>query len=957
MSFASTPLGQGRRLDHHTFLNKPNPNHNRRANSPPRRAVPASYAYGAPSLSTRSPPRQDKSGEREHAQEDNPDEPALVRFARLKQREQAQQPRPGAAGPHTGVTPHPEKWAVKDTSVQIASAFYQAATSADDSMPPPTNPNDAWTSGVRKPNVPRSSSVEYEKETQSTMNRRLAPPPSRGGAARAPRPISKTQSAQRVPDSEGEEERPDTQYRGKSPFATILDAAKRLPPVEFLLRQPQEPEASQEHSSYDYSNEEREYQSASAQKSYRTNGTHKRGKISEDNRAYRPSISDVDESDDDLSGDDKRARRKKGKRSTGLGGPPLTSLPVVGQDRRRKRRRRTGQNGGQEEDEQEGESSDSEEHVSEQRSLRDTSIFREASLARGSIPPTSRTSARGSIPPTDYSRGEDTMDVERQLDPISEADEDEPPLVDGTHLPPTRASFSIGAALGRGVNRLFRLAWALLQLAMSVLAVITRFIGKVLGASFDLVVHKPVRAVSRIDPIPLAKYIVIALTIYAACYALQHGWLDLPSLPSSTHRPEPFQAPDIPAADLTAFSTRLQRIENVVAGLSLDTERTRVWHEGDVRSQAELAGRLGSLESRIEKESRRNMDLESSLRTTSTEGLKALRQEIASLHAQVQAQQQRQRETPSAPTSSNDEEARAKLRALEERIGSVESDVKEALELGKGGGSGAAWWQKLASGATGVGSVVTLKSADGLEVNSLVSQMVDDAVARVYKDDVARADYALNSAGALVIPSLTSETLEVRPASLAGRIAGVLTGRGVAVGRPPVTALHHETHNGHCWPFGGARGQLAVSLAEPVRIDAVTVDHVPREVATDMRSAPREMELWGLVEGAENLAALRAWREAREETGEEEGPYPGTLPRDAEYVRVADFVYDIHGPRHIQTFPVRPEMEELGLDFGVVVLMVKSNWGKEFTCLYRLRVHGERPDGVPSFPVPETGEA
>ena len=50
MSFSSTPLGQGRRLDHHTFLNNKAPNpaaHARAPNEPPRAdRIPASYAYG-----------------------------------------------------------------------------------------------------------------------------------------------------------------------------------------------------------------------------------------------------------------------------------------------------------------------------------------------------------------------------------------------------------------------------------------------------------------------------------------------------------------------------------------------------------------------------------------------------------------------------------------------------------------------------------------------------------------------------------------------------------------------------------------------------------------------------------------------------------------------------------------------------------------------------------------------
>ncbi|KAI0360041.1 hypothetical protein OH77DRAFT_1393956 [Trametes cingulata] len=955
MSFSSTPLGQGRRLDHHTFLNKNNPN--RPPNSPPRRAIPASYAYGAPTVGSRSPPKPDRAPL--PSQEDDSEQPALVRFARLKQREQAQQSSQAQSSRSVGpsvASPHPEKWSVKDTSVNIAGAFYQAATTsidttADSSM----NPNEAWASGIRKPMVPRSTSVEYEKETQSTVNRRLAPPPSRSqNVARVARPVSKTTSIRHVPDSEGEEE-PRENGRARTPLEQGIDMVKRM--TFFLRERSQEPEgesfvngneSTRDMSSYDYSAEERDFQAASQKPpSRRTVAAHRKNRISMDNKAYRPTMSDLEESDEDFMEDGKRVRRKKAKK-TGPAGGPLTSLPVAGYDKRRRRKKGGKENGAQGEDEEEG-STEEEDQVSEERSGRGTTPTQRApSLARGSVPPMPR---QASVPPQYDSSGIDTsMDIEGQLHSIREVDE--PPLVDGAIPRGPKASFSVGAALGRCVHGV-----------LSILLWIVRSIWRCVAAV--------VNAISSFNYAPLFKAGVVGLTLWTAWYALNSGMLSLGSLPVLRSPHTPYQPPDIPAGDLSALSARLQNLERVLASLSLDVERSRAYIEGDTKHHADLLGRVGALESRVQKESIRAQDAETKFRASTSEGLNAVKKEIAQLYAQVQAQREAEARRP---TVGSDEEARAKLKALEERVGTVEGGVKEALELGKGAaktgvvsGNVAQWWNKL---ATGKSTGVTIKSTDGQDVTSLINHLVDAAVLRNSKDTLARVDYALHSAGAHIIPSLTSDTAEVRPSGVFSQITGLLTGgNGFAVGRPPITALHHEIHTGHCWPFPGSQGQLGVALAAPVYISDVTIDHVAKENAMDMRSAPRQMELWGLVEGQDNIAKVREWKQnraaAREELearGEPIPPsllddevYPRSLPKRPEYVRVANFTYDIHSPQHIQTFPVREDIKELGIDFGVVVLLVKSNWGKEFTCLYRLRVHGE-PVGELPLPYPEDEE-
>ena len=296
---------------------------------------------------------------------------------------QAQPSRPG--GSTTTNPPQPETWSVRDTSVNIVSAFNQAATSnsfdnntantsggSDASM----NPNEAWASGVRKqPLVPRSTSVEYEKETQSTVNRRLAPPPNRLQQARVARPVSKSASIRHVPDSEGEDDPPPNDGRARTPLEAGIDVVKRLIPATFLLRErsqeidnshlsaPNGNDSVRDQSSYDYSAEEREYQQSQKPASRRTVAAHRKGRMSTDNKAYRPTMSDLEESDEDFEEDGKRTKRKKKK--GGPAGGPLTTLPVAGYDKRKKKKG-SKENGaaGEGEDESTGEEDQASEQVS-----------------------------------------------------------------------------------------------------------------------------------------------------------------------------------------------------------------------------------------------------------------------------------------------------------------------------------------------------------------------------------------------------------------------------------------------------------------------------------------------------------------------------------------------------------------------------------------------------------------
>ncbi|KAM6490512.1 hypothetical protein JOM56_013855 [Amanita muscaria] len=1036
MSFNATPLGQGRRLDHSTFLGKHQQHRQRETDPLP--PPPRLFQHSSTSHLHPPPPSSD---------DDN--QPALVRYARLKQREQATAisltSRPGAPG-IINTPPNPERWSVKDTSVNVATAFHQAAASAipdiiDMQTVPDTTANGSWASSTST-RPPRSTSVEYEKETQSiSLRNRLAPPPSRintaaGAGLRSNpnnttptsrRPLTKsTTSATLVPDSEAENEL-DVNGRAKSPFNQVVDAAKRaLAPATFYLRQrSQEPEgaadrstasnnANGQHSSYDYSAEEREFQANISRKptTTTTTSTHRKNRMSIDKKAYQPSPSD-DEGSEEWSDDGKgRRRMRKKKKHEPLGGP-LTTLPVMSADKR-KRRKSKGKTG-----EEDG-GSESEENVTERASNSRSSIPRQ------SVPPEPISNNVGEVSLDDAEQGLHSIpEVEVEEDQVEEEEEEahDSERLHSPHAAPTHSvSFSIGAILGRLVNVTLRTCINFLVLLVNLLSAVFFVFGRIIGTIAEILFLRPLKILglsssSTDPPKPIGKYLLIGFAICAIWYAIQEPNKSIPiSLPSvftsKTKKHDPvYVAPaDVPT-DFSQLVTRLQAMEYAFSQLADDRatsqdlrdrldelaesvsrearERKRVMDTVDgkvrdvvrdgvqtaVRRVEEVEKKMAQDVERVDRDRRVGESLVTRVKEVEHQVASVVGGEMASLKREIEALRAKLAASatvaPSKKEAASDEEARNRLRVLEDRLVEMEGDVKEAIELGKKAAlavptteTSTPWWTKFSpsKGSSGLSEGITIKSTDGQDITALLDQLVTSSVlTHVYKDGLAKTDYARFSAGARVIPSLTSPTIEQYPTSWTTQVVSFFTGHGTAVGRPPVVALHHEVYEGFCWPFKGSEGQLGVLLSAPVKVESVTVDHVPTEVARDVRSAPKEMEVWGLIDGEENRTKVKEWKEKkkleREAAGQEGDdvdvvPYPPSLPREPEYIRLANFTYDIDGPSHIQNFPVDEEIREMDLDFGIVVLMIQNNWGRnDFTCLYRFRVHGTKLEEEVPVPI------
>ncbi|BGP23218.1 hypothetical protein JCM10295v2_002112 [Rhodotorula toruloides] len=252
---------------------------------------------------------------------------------------------------------------------------------------------------------------------------------------------------------------------------------------------------------------------------------------------------------------------------------------------------------------------------------------------------------------------------------------------------------------------------------------------------------------------------------------------------------------------------------------------------------------------------------------------------------------------------------------------------------------------------------VTIKSSDGQNVTAIISSLVDSALLRYSKDVLARPDYALYTAGGRVIRSLTSRTYEPHPLSRSRSLLAWVTGTSVPQGRSPVTALHPDRTPGSCWPFAGQHGQIGVQLSRCVVPTDITLEHISPDVALDgdVSSAPKDFEVWGIVDGPQNVAKVaqfrldeREARRAARSAGQDPlddidatENEPTSIPPSANHILLAVGSYDPSAPSPVQSFPVTPAARRLAIPIQVVVVKVLSNHGESaYTCLYRIRVGG-----------------
>lgn len=195
-----------------------------------------------------------------------------------------------------------------------------------------------------------------------------------------------------------------------------------------------------------------------------------------------------------------------------------------------------------------------------------------------------------------------------------------------------------------------------------------------------------------------------------------------------------------------------------------------------------------------------------------------------------------------------------------------------------------------------------------LLTDTRIREIAKDVIKVYDADKTGRVDYALESAGGLIISTQCTQRYDLK--RMAIKILGFTL--YYENNNPRTVIQGHPIQPGACWAFQGFPGYLLIKLRSFIHVTGFTLEHAPKSILPneEMKSAPRKFNVWGFVN--------------------EFDPNP---------VLFGDYEF-LDSDESLQYFPV--QNVEVTSPYEYVELRVHSNHGQlEYTCLYRFRVHGK----------------
>ena len=206
---------------------------------------------------------------------------------------------------------------------------------------------------------------------------------------------------------------------------------------------------------------------------------------------------------------------------------------------------------------------------------------------------------------------------------------------------------------------------------------------------------------------------------------------------------------------------------------------------------------------------------------------------------------------------------------------------------------------------------------------------------------IPKVNYFAPNNGAVVEPRFTSPTMQ-KPLAFAQRVVLRVLLSTRYVTKPPLTALSPWQDVGDCWcassgpsyiQYQGDTMRLGVKVTEMIYPTELVMENYPSAGSLLPGSTPRHVELWADFEHLDS----REWeslniRQMQGERGSPVGPTYALLGR-MEYDASRD-------ASHVQAFPLDVNQGSLAFAAQNFVVGITGNYGAEYTCLYRVRLHG-----------------
>lgn len=191
-----------------------------------------------------------------------------------------------------------------------------------------------------------------------------------------------------------------------------------------------------------------------------------------------------------------------------------------------------------------------------------------------------------------------------------------------------------------------------------------------------------------------------------------------------------------------------------------------------------------------------------------------------------------------------------------------------------------------------------------------IKELIKQAIYIYNADKTGMTDFALESAGALVLTHRCSKSYSKQMPK--ARLFGIIPIPYYT--NSPRIAIQSQVLPGDCWAFEGSKGKLVIKLSTSIIPTSFSVEHIPIVLSPNGKidSAMRDFSVYG---------------------------YENEYSKEA--VLMGTYHYEANSPEYLQYFPVQIELNNV---FQIIEFKIDSNHGhKQYTCIYRVRVHGVLP--------------